>query len=244
MELKIEKSVCVITPTIGEANLKRAVQSVENQTYTNISHLIVIDGPEYWEKTLANMSLSNEKSNAYITVCPFNTGKDGMYGHRIFAGYPQFIDTDYIAFLDADNWWESDHIASLVNTIESDPNLDWVHSLRRVYENGEFLAHDCCEAIGRWGVQWSQDQFLVDTSSYLFKTKWLINTSQLWHWGWGGDRRFFMLVKDHSNYATSGLHTLNYELPNMDQAYGGDREIFDRYNRIMSQKHNGKYPWN
>lgn len=250
MDLKIEKSVCVITPTVGEANLKRAIHSVENQTYKNIHpHLIVIDGPEYWEKTLSNMVLSHEKSNAYVTVAPFNTGKNGMYGHRILAGYPHFIDADYIAFLDADNWWEENHIESLVNKIESESSLDWVHSLRKVYENGKYLADDCCEAIGRWGVQWTAnqrsepEQYLVDTSSYLFKTKWLINYSQLWHWGWGGDRRFFMMVKDHSNYDTSGLHTLNYELPDMDKAYGGHRDIFDKFNVVMKQRYGGKYPW-
>lgn len=246
MELAIEQQVCVITPTIGEANLKRAVTSVENQTYKNIMHLIVIDGPEYWEKALANMSLSNERSNAYITVCPFNTGKNNMYGHRILAGYPQFIDAPYIAFLDADNWWEENHIESLVKTIEADDNLDWVHSLRKVYENGTYLADDCSEAIGRWGIQWMPEdkpQWLVDTSSYLFKTSWLVHHSQLWHWGWGGDRRFFMLVKDRSTYATSGLHTLNYELPDMEQAYGGQRNIFEVFNEVTKEKHGGKYPW-
>jgi len=246
MKVAVEKQVCVITPTVGETNLKRAIKSVENQTYKNIMHLIVIDGPEYWEKALANMSLSNEKSNAYVTVAPFNTGANGMYGHRIFAGYPQFINTDYIAFLDADNWWDENHVESLVETIEKDERLDWVHSLRKVYINGEYLADDCCEAIGRWGIQWmpkDEPQYLVDTSSYLFKTKWLIHTSQLWHWGWGGDRRFFMLVKDHSTYDTSGLHTLNYELPDMGKAYGGQKDIFAKYNSIMKQKHGGEYPW-
>jgi hypothetical protein len=102
-------------------------------------------------------------------------------------------------------------------------NLDFAHSLRKVYINNEYLADDCCEAIGRWPIAWSQNtQYLVDTSSYCFKREWLIHVSQLWHWGWGGDRRFFMIVKDQSNYDTTGLHTLNYSLPDMNTAYGGD----------------------
>ena len=154
------------------------------------------------------------------------------------------IDADYILFLDEDNWWDNNHVETLINKAEKN-HLNWTYSLRKVYEAGNFLAADCCEAIGKWPIVWSDPpQYLVDTSAYCFKRNWLINFSYLWHYGWGGDRRFFMLVKDHGTYDTTGLHTLNYELPNMDKAYGGDREIFERNNLIMKTKHGGKYPWN
>jgi hypothetical protein len=67
----------------------------------------------------------------------------------------------------------------------------------------------------------------------------------LWHSGWGGDRRFFKIIKDNPsiNYDTTGLHTLNYILPNMDEAYGGDYDFFDKGNEEVRKFYNGKFPW-
>lgn len=46
----------------------------------------------------------------------------------------------------------------------------------------------------------------------------------------------------HDNYGTTGLHTLNYKLPNMEKAYGGDYEFFKKGNEAIKQKY-GSYPW-
>lgn len=243
MRLIIEPSVCVITPTIGEKNLVQAIESVKKQTYRNIEHLIVVDGPEFLEQARKYVPYTVQ-----LAVNPQNTGGGGFYGHRIFAAYPHLVNQDYIAFLDADNWWEPNHIASLVEIIER-LRLDWAYSLRKVYVNDDYLADDCCESIGRWPIFFSPDdnpQHLVDTSSYMFKREFLIQVCQHWHSGWGGDRRFFHIITKlmgHENYDTTGLHTLNYRLPDMQKAYGGDMEFFERGNEIVKQKYGGIYPW-
>lgn len=250
MKLRIEPSVIVITPTVGSPTLVRAVDSVKAQDYKNLKHLVVADGREYFQKVL-NLPLPVEGGNRLtITSAPFNTGRgqdnvQGFYGHRIFAAYPHLVNEDYILFLDDDNWWESNHVSSLVDLCEKE-NLDFSHSFRKVYDKDEFLAEDNCESIGRWPVVWfpdDQKQYLVDSSSYCFKRSWLIQVSQLWHSGWGGDRRFFMTIKDIAKYNTTGLHTLNYSLPDMDKAYGGQVDIFQKGNEMMKQKYNGSYPW-
>ena len=246
MKLRIEKPVVVITPTIGLDSLTQAMTSVANQTYKNIKHLIVIDGPEYFEKTLGRVALSNDDPKFSLAQLSENTGQGQFYGHRIYASFPHLVNEDYVAFLDEDNWWEPNHVESLVNKIEEN-DLDWAHSLRNVYlhekDGGEFLDQDCCEAIGRWQIPWfDQPQFLVDTSSYLFKREILIRCCALWHWGWGGDRRFFMMIKDQTKYDTSGEHTLNYRLPQMDKAYGGQKDIFKIYNAKIKEQY-GDYPW-
>jgi glycosyltransferase involved in cell wall biosynthesis len=243
MRLIIEPSVCVITPTIGEKNLLQAYESVAEQTYKNIEHLVVIDGPEY---AVARSKLPRK---AHIAVNPQNTGASGFWGHRIYAAYPHLVNQDYIAFLDADNWWDSNHIESLMDTIRTN-NYDWAYSLRKVYVGDQFLDNDCCESIGRWPIYFTADtenkQHLVDTSAYIFRREFLINVSQHWHSGWGGDRRFFQILTQHlrhDNYGTSGLHTLNYRLPDMKKAYGGDMEFFKRGNEIVEQRYGGTYPW-
>ena len=241
----VKPSVVVITPTIGKPQLKRAIESVSDQSYKNILHLIVTDGNEYWGDVLKHTQIKNQGSNIVLCSTPFNTGGSGFYGHRIYAAYPHLVNEDYVAFLDEDNWFEPNHIASLVEIAQTQ-KLDFAHSLRKVYIEGKYLADDCCESIGRWPIAWTpekQPDYLVDTSSYLFNRKWLINFCQLWHYGWGGDRMFFKVVKEIGGYNTTGLHTLNYELPDMNKAYGGQLDIFDKYNTITKEKYGGKYPW-
>jgi GT2 family glycosyltransferase len=246
MKLIIEKSVVVITPTVGNPSLLKAVNSVRNQTYKNIKHLIVSDGPDFFDKVHSLLS-DIPQDKITITTAPINTGANGMYGHRIYASYPHLVNEEYVLFLDEDNWWDENHVQSLVSLIEEN-HLDWAHSLRKVYVADQYLDDDCCECIGRYPIWFSTPetkQFLVDTSSYCFKRTSLINICQLWHWGWGGDRRFFMIIKDNPAlpYNTTGLHTLNYNLPDMNKAYGGDMEFFKKGNEVIKKLYGGKYPW-
>ena len=251
MKLNIEKSVTVITPTIGQEYLTQAIESVNTQTYKNIKHLVVVDGPEYLNKVTA-LNISEYNTQLQVTVAPENTGGDGFYGHRIYAGYPHLINSDYIAFLDEDNWYERDHIKTLVATIE-DKNLDWVYSLRNIHgKTGEFIIEDNCESLGKWPIHWSlskkesDHEFLIDTSSYLFKTSFLTKVCNHWHSGWGGDRRFYHIISKvmgNTNYDTSGLHTMNYRLDdNMEKKYGS-LDFFIKGNDLVKQHYNGEYPW-
>jgi GT2 family glycosyltransferase len=245
MQLRIENSVVVITPTVGKSQLKNAIESVSKQTYKNLTHLIVVDGTEYFQDVLRVTPI---KDTVIITTAPYNTGGNGYYGHRIYAAYSHLVNHDYVAFLDEDNWYEPNHIESLVDTLEK-KDYDWVHSLRKVYVENEYLADDCCESIGRYPIWFSQSdnpQHLVDTSSYLFKRDFLTRVASYWHYGWGGDRRFFTIITkgmNHDNYGTSGQHTLNYKLPDMNKAYGGDFKFFEKGNEYIKQQYGGKYPW-
>ena len=241
MKLVIEKSVTVITPTIGTDSLKKCIDSVSKQDYTNITHLIVSDGREFLDTVYEQCD--GMSGNLEITYCPYNTGQGGFYGHRVYAAYSHLVNTDYICYLDEDNWIEPNHISSLVNLIEEE-NLSWAHSLRKVYlENDVFLADDCCESIGRWPIWFTNNEHLVDTSSYCFRQDFIKNFASLWHSNWGGDRRFFMTVKDQARYNTTGLHTLNYRLPDMTRAYGGNLDFFKTGNEEIKKKYGGNYPW-
>ena len=114
MNLVIEKPVTVITPSVGSPKLLDAIESVKNQTY-KCKHLVVIDGFEYQQK-LWDMKSGETKYEVDFVVTPENTGMTGgnFYGHRIYAAYPHLINSDYILFLDEDNWYEPDHVASLI----------------------------------------------------------------------------------------------------------------------------------
>ena len=240
MKLRIEKSVTVITPTIGSEKLIDALNSVENQTYKNLKHLVVIDGYDYADKA---RKITSKYPQTLPTVAPFNTGANGFYGHRIYAGYPHLVNSDYIFFLDEDNWYAPDHVATLVETLEKG-QLDFAYSLRKIYTpDKQYVCDDNCESLGKWPIWFTHDnpQYLIDTSSFAFRREFLIQTSQLWHSGWGGDRKYFYSVKDHCQYDTNGKHTLCYRLDGNPGSVTAD--FFAEGNKKQSEHYKGEFPW-
>jgi len=231
------KTVTVITPTIGSPKVLDAILSIKNQTYGHIDHLIVVDGPEHQKKFLHNFAYDDDLLNhVTLTTSPYNTGKvgDGFYGHR--------INSDYIFFLDEDNWYAPDHVESLVKVLEQN---DFAYSLRQIYdENKNYLCDDNCESLGKWPIYFThgnEESFLIDTSSFAFRREFLIKVSQFWHHGWGGDRNFFYNVKDHCKWDTSGKHSLCYRLDGNPNSVTAN--FFEKGNESMAAIYGDKFPW-
>jgi glycosyltransferase involved in cell wall biosynthesis len=244
MKLIIEKSVVVITPTIGSPKLADAIESVANQTYKNIEHLIVVDGDQYFDSTV-NVLPFNPNSNMKILPLPWNTGGTGgkFYGHRIYAGVPHFLNADYVFLLDEDNWYEPDHVRTLVEVL--DRGNDFAYSFRKIYSPDKtYIADDNCEALGKWPIYFSHNdpQYLVDTSSFAFNTKFLQKTCHFWHSGWGGDRRYlYSVLAQNPKWDTSHNHTLCYRTdanPNSP-----DADFFIKGNEQQLEHYKGKLPW-
>jgi glycosyltransferase involved in cell wall biosynthesis len=243
----IQSSVTVITPTVGSPKLKDALDSVDKQTYGHIKHLIVIDGKEYSEGVFEQVGLP-PKDKVKVLILPENTGKTGgnFYGHRVYAGLPHLLNSDYIMFLDEDNWYEPNHVETLVQTAQS-KNLDFSFSLRKIFSpEGVYITDDNCESLGKWPIFMSRrsphgEQFLIDTSSFCFKREFIQQTCHLWHSGWGGDRRYFYAVKDHCKWDTNGKHTLCYRLDGNPNSV--TKEFFEAGNRTQEQYYGGNYPW-
>lgn len=243
MKLIIEKSVIVITPTIGSPKLADAIESVQKQTYGNLEHLVVVDGREHHYNAMQIVSSGPNEHISTITL-PYNTGKTGgdFYGHRIYAGIPHLLNADYIFFLDEDNWYEPDHVASLVEVL--DRGNDFAHSLRKIYNpDKSYVADDNCEALGKWPIYFSHKdpQYLVDTSSFAFERKFLQQTCHLWHSGWGGDRRYLYAVMQQAKWDTNRKHTLCYRLDGNPGSVTAD--FFIKGNEEQMKHYNGELPW-
>lgn len=238
----MEKSVVVITPSIGSPKLLDAIESVQEQTYKNLKHLVVIDGLEHWDKS-KDLKVVAGKRQLQIVCTPENTGSKGFYGHRIYASYPHLINSTYVFFLDEDNWYEPHHVETLVKTIEKD-DLDFAYSLRKIYNsNKEYLCDDNCESLGKWPIFINREHpaYLIDTSAYAFKRDFLNMFAGLWHWGWGGDRRFYNLVKDRAKHDTSGKHTMCYRLDGNEGSVTAG--FFEQGNKSQFEYYQGNFPW-
>lgn len=53
--------VAVITPTIGTKYLSKCIQSVDSQTYDDLTHYVFMDGIQYW-KEIDDIIEGSEKS--------------------------------------------------------------------------------------------------------------------------------------------------------------------------------------
>lgn len=240
-------SILVITPTTGSPELIDAVLSVQSQVGREVDHLLVVDGVQFSSRVdgvLNNAGITTSEKLRRVDL-PFNTGGGGFYGHRIMAGFGHLINHDYVLFLDQDNWYEPDHVNTLINTIET-KNLDWAHSLRQIFDKDRnYITADNCESLGRWPAWVGQDVHLVDTSTYCFKTAFYRQVCHIWDFGWGGDRRFFTILKDHlkhDNYACTGKYTLNYRLGGNDGSVQAG--FFIDGNHKQAEIYSGSFPWN
>jgi glycosyltransferase involved in cell wall biosynthesis len=228
----------VIIPTTGSPELKQAIESVLNQTYENVTCYVVCDGEENYGK-VSNI-VREFGSKIKLASLPINVGAKGFYGHRVYAAFTHLINTDYVLYLDQDNWFGDRHVKECVETIEA-RNLDWCYSLRQIrHKSGDFAAFDDCESLGKWQTYHGVN--LIDTNCYCIKTSVAIKLASVWHGGWGQDRVFLGAIAQHfPKWDCTNEYTVNYRVDGGKGSVTAD--FFINGNEVMLKKYDGKYPW-
>lgn len=241
--------VTVITPTTLHTKLEQAIESVQNQTYQNIEHVIVLDKPEKQkELEMLIKKYKNKKRRIYTCVLPYNTGANGWNGHRIYGGMPHLLHhSEYISFLDEDNWFEDIHISTLVDEIVT-KKLTWAYSLRNIIEDDKYVCKDLCESLGGLSTVFeSESDRLIDTSCYLMKRELAMKTSFVWNiparspQGEADRQLCNLLLSQVKNNACTRKFTLNYRTSNTPNSVNS---LYFKYgNDKMSKKWKGNIPW-
>lgn len=233
------KFAVVVVPTTGAADLRLCIESVLAQSYPDTHLFVVCDGPEFLPAVTTILARFDSPAIRLMTL-PANVGAQGFYGHRIFAAASHLVSEDYVLFLDQDNWFDADHVATLVSLIES-KDLAWAYSLRKICDkDGSFVCNDDCESLGKWPA-WTGIHH-VDTNSYCLRRDVAVGVSTVWHGGWGQDRIFYKaLDRNFPNYECSGKYSVNYRLGGNPNAVTAD--FFERGNASMTPRLDGTYPW-
>ena len=237
--------VSIITPTIGTAKLKRAIDSVQSQTYRRIEHVIVVDGPGGAE-SVSKFLPRDPVHCTHVISLPFNTGAGGYNGHRIYGACVFLANGRYVAFLDEDNWLEPHHIESLMKLVEAN-GLEWAYSLRNIVDlDGTFITQDNCESLGRWPIWNAPGTNLVDMNCYLLRRDIAIGSSPVFHCRAHDQEnpdfqlcRF--LLKAAKRFDTNGDYSVNYTAGNTSNSVQSD--FFIAGNKAMSERHHGMFPW-
>ena len=233
------KSALVVIPTTGSPTLRTAIASVLNQTHENVTCLVVVDGPEFLDRTKL---ILDEFPSVKHMVLPWNVGANGWYGHRVYFMSAALMEQDYWFALDQDNWFESDHIAMMVNSCETN-GWAWCHSLRKIYDaDGNYVCDDDCESLGRFSIYLSDQHHLVDTSTYCIRRETIVMMASAWYSGWGGDRRFYAAISHHvPNFGCTGHATICYRLDGNPTSVNAG--FFLQGNAVMHQRYPGGFPW-
>jgi glycosyltransferase involved in cell wall biosynthesis len=117
--------VSVVTPTYNRADLlPRAIESVINQTYSNLEHIIVDDGSTDDTKTVVR---SYDDPRIQYLKHDVNMGQAASRNTAIDSA-----SGDYIAFLDSDDEWKSTKLEQQTSWFEQRDN-NWIG----VYCDGE-----------------------------------------------------------------------------------------------------------
>ena len=165
-----------------------------SQTYDTTCY-VVIDGEENYGKVSNVLRDIWSHPKLKVASLPINVGAKGFYGHRVYAAFTHLVNTDYVMYLDQDNWLGSTHVQQCVDTIEK-RGLDWCYSLRQVHDKqGNFVCFDDCESLGKWQTYHGMNH--IDTNSYCLKTSVAIQLASAWHGGWGQDRVFLKIGRAH-----------------------------------------------
>ncbi len=215
----------ILTPTIGTNYLKNNIISVQNQTYKNIKHYIIIDGRKYYNKVMKiikECSMYFNNIPIIINVLEENTGANGWHGHRIYGAYPYLMNTSFITYLDEDNTFQPSFTKIMINAmIENNNPKDYAYCLRNIMDkNGKIIGKDICESLGHQKNY--RNQYFLDTNCYIIKREIAIQISAYWYKDgpqYTQDRIVFNhLFTQYKNYKRVPLYLINYMIGNTNRS--------------------------
>jgi glycosyltransferase involved in cell wall biosynthesis len=137
--------VSVITPTWQRSTvlMERCVPSVFRQTYREIEHVIVSDGPDrdmaeavamdLWRRPLKTRPVIVDQLHEHVA------GGHVDYGSRARNRGLELATGDYIAYLDDDNTWRPEHLTLLIEALDAS-GADFAYS--------QMIRHPIGDVIG------------------------------------------------------------------------------------------------
>ena len=115
----MSRSVTVVLPTQGRSSLARSIQSILDQSFSPAEVLVVDDSAKQ------NVDFQNP---GLITVLRTGGSKGPAFARNVGLGAAK---SDWVAFLDDDDYWLPNHIQSLLVFCENN-NLDAAYSSARI----------------------------------------------------------------------------------------------------------------
>lgn len=126
----------IITTFNREKYLSKTIESIVEQTYSNIEIIIVDDG--------STVNYAESISNKYAKCNYYYKSNGGLASARNFG--VSIAKGDYIAFLDDDDYWRFDKLEKQVEILNHNRSVDCVHSSVAVVDEKSNLTGQCIGA--------------------------------------------------------------------------------------------------
>ncbi len=223
VDLQTPFDAAVVVPTVLRPELERAVTSVYEQLFAGrIQVLVGVDRPDGDRAVLEALERARPDYCALTVVdLGYSTARlnGGLYtatdGGVLRAILSLAANSRHVTYLDDDNWWEPDHLASLRDAIG---DRAWAYSLR-VLVDEETLEPVC---VDRWhSVGPDRGTFKEELGGFCDPNTLMIDKLRchdgltLWCQAAKGvrtdaDRRFFGYLSTTFDGTGTGRATVNY----------------------------------
>jgi len=154
----------IIIPLYNKAPyIAKAIQSVAAQTFQEFELIIIDDGSKDDSFAIAQLSLASltPPLGGWVAVSQSNSGVSTTRNKGVsLAKYP------YIAFLDADDWWEPTFLEEMKALIEEFPDAGIYGSSYYKVKDGKFIP-------ARIGVDAGFTKGYIDYFKVYAKTMWM-----------------------------------------------------------------------
>jgi len=217
-----EAKVAVVVQTVLRPSVKRAIQSIFDQDLAGRIHLLIGVDKRLGKSTMLDRILKSSPRN--VAVTKFDPGYSTSTRHggvhtNHFGGSMRTIlsfaaNSRYVAYLDDDDWFNPDHLSSLLDAING---KQWAFS-HRWFVNPYTLEAMCVDTLENLGpdagiyVNWGG---FACPSSLLIDKRACAPILHAWAeagtlQGDGEDRRFFKALCDNfKSYGATNRATVN-----------------------------------
>jgi len=160
-------NITIVTATVRLEGLKKAIKSIDNQTYRRWQHIIINDNNSDIRERLDDLCHDNRRHWIDIGVKThyyggFARNLGAMIAFSYFKDKDRSYDNEWVCFLDDDNLWYPNHLETLIKGHEEKPEatLIGVDTEVRGYKNSGYRILKCQIA--------SQN---CDLGSFIYKKK-------------------------------------------------------------------------
>ena len=245
--------VSVVIQTVLRPTLLRSIKSIIDQDFDGIIDIqigIDIDGFGMADFILDEIkSMENRKRRIFILNPGYSTAsrREGVstnqYGGNLRSILTFLSLSRYVAYLDDDDWFEPNHISSLMKAIQ---NKYWAFSLCNysVSNDSHKIDIDLLESVGPGkGIYKEKFGGFVRPSALILDQLALASLIFLWNHspfenGAGQDRNIFNALKVIIEFGETNIASVNYSLDPKDSMHE------QRINYLSSKGHNLIVPQN
>ncbi|MGH8801218.1 MAG: hypothetical protein ACREX6_02840 [Casimicrobiaceae bacterium] len=210
--------------TVVRPTIRQAIRSVFAQRFSGQIQILVGIDKLQGERALLDGLIAECPSHVAITVMDLGYSTSQRHGGLYPSHYGGALKTilsyaansRYVGYLDDDNWYAPDHVASMRRAIEGRP---WAFALRHFVDRstGEYLCPDTWESLGPGRGIYARTEGFVDTNCYLIDAQACYDVFPEWAvtrsvGGTGGDRQVFVRLAGRA-WGSNHAHTVFYRVP-------------------------------